>query len=189
MQAYPHGDPGERKAVRPRASRFILIRFDCRSDVAAGGGESLETWRELAIRLFPDHAGIYAEEDETVWQVFFDLQHSVVRAHEANDVDRLEKIYSFAEWCHTQKGIEPEYWTAAYAAFYEHLGEKAITYYALPNWVKPAVFKDILGELEDRLDNKEKYPFDTPGSFKQLLEMYDAVNGTSFAAGQSKIGT
>lgn len=149
----------------------------------------MEPWRELAIRLFPDHATIYAEESETVWQVLFDLKQAVIRAHEADDVDQLKRIYSFAEWCHTQKDISPEYWTAAYAAFYEHLAEETVTYNAIPYWVKPTVFSDILGELEDRLDNKLKYPFDTPGSFQHLLEIYDSVNGTSFATGQSKMGT
>src|SRR5258708_36497657 len=53
----------------------------------------LRPWRELVWKLFPDRASLYAGEDETVWSVLFDLHNEVVHAHEANDVDRLTKVY------------------------------------------------------------------------------------------------
>ena len=146
----------------------------------------MEPWLELATRLFPDQLNFelkfHLEAWETVWQLIFDLKHEVMAAHTANDIELLEKIYGYAEWCYELREAEPDYWQAAFCGFYEHLGDKATTYGAIPYWVKPAIFKEMLGELEDRLDNKAKYPFERPGSFTQLLENYDAVHGTNFAA-------
>ena len=140
----------------------------------------MEPWRELAVQLFPERKGVYEDPNERVWFVLFDLHDSVVAAHEANDIDMLRKIYTFAEWCHSQKESNPEIWEAAYMAFYEHLVEDRATYAAIPEWLPPAVFEDVLPEFEDRLDNKEKYPGDRPGTFEELLQMYDAVRGTDF---------
>jgi hypothetical protein len=141
----------------------------------------MESWRELALKLFPEWKGIYEDPAETVWSVISDLQDQVVEAHESNNIDLLKKIYQFTEWCHSQKEVEPETWMAAYAGFYEHLVEHETTYFAIPQWVNPEVFRDILPEFEDRLDNKVKYPFKRPGSFNELLEYYNEKCGTNFS--------
>lgn len=39
----------------------------------------------------------------------------------------------------------------------------------------------MMDEFEDRLDNKEKYPYDRPGTFSELLDLYDRENGTSYS--------
>jgi hypothetical protein len=140
----------------------------------------MESWRKLAIELFPERKSVYEDPEETVWAVIFDLHDEVGSAHETNDLDSLKKIYKFTEWCHLQKGIEPEIWKAAYAGFYEHLVEHEATYLAIPQWVSREVFRDMLPEFEDRLDNKVKYPFQTPGSFNDLLTYYNEKRGTNF---------
>jgi hypothetical protein len=141
---------------------------------------SMEAWRELAIKLFPEDKGSYEDPDVTVWFVLFDLHDSVAAAHEANEIDQLKKIYGFAEWCHAQKSSDPDIWMAAYMAFYEHLVEDPATYAAIPDWLTPEVFEDVLSEFKDRLDNKEKYPMERPGTFEELLRRYDAARGTNF---------
>ncbi len=140
----------------------------------------MEHWRKLAIELFPDWKGIYEAPEETVWFVLHDLHSQVIDAHTNNNIDLLKRIYKFAEWCHSQKEVDPEIWKAAYAGFYEHLVEHEATYFAIPQWVGPEVFRDVLPEFEDRLDNKVKYPFETPGSFDDLLEYYNKSRGTNF---------
>jgi|SRR5919108_141450 hypothetical protein len=140
----------------------------------------MESWRKLAIELFPERKGVYETPEETVWSVIFDLHDEVVQAHEKNDLNLLQRIYRFTEWCHSQKEVEPEIWTAAYAGFYEHLVEDEATYFAIPQWINPEIFREILPEFEDRLDNKVKYPFKTPGGFNELLEYYNEKRGTNF---------
>jgi hypothetical protein len=140
----------------------------------------MEKWRELAIQFFPDGASIYRDENETVWSVHFDAHDAVVEAHRNNNLELLQSIYAFAEWCHSQKDVEPDLWTAAWAAFYEHLVEHEETYRAIPRWLKPDIFRDMLSEFQDRLDNKLKYPGQTPGTFRELLELYDEANDTKF---------
>ena len=141
----------------------------------------MDAWRDLARELFQNHpTWDVGDPETTVWWLLFDLKSWVVPAHEAGDRDLLHKIYRFAEWCHSQKATDPDVWMAAYMAFYEHLVEDPVTYAAIPEWLTPAVFEDVLPQYEDRLDNREKYPFEQPGSFADLLRMYDSARGTSF---------
>jgi len=140
----------------------------------------MEAWHERALKLFPEHQWAYDFPDATVSQVLFVLHDSVAAAHEANDVDQLKKIYGFAEWCHSQKSSDPDTWMAAYMAFYEHLVEDNATYAAIPDWLTPKVFEDVLPQFQDRLENKEKYPMERPGTFEQLLRRYDSAHGTNF---------
>jgi hypothetical protein len=141
----------------------------------------MEPWRKLAIELFPNCKSIYKNPKENIWSILFDLNDKIVKVHEDKDIILLEKIYRFASWCHAQKESEPEIWTAAYSAFYEHLVEDEATYRAIPEWVSPEIFKDILSEFEDRLDNKSKYPFERPGTFADLLRDYNTRRGTNFS--------
>ena len=142
----------------------------------------MEARHERALRLFPEHKWAYDYPEETVWQVLSVLHESVVSAHEANDVDQLKKIYGFAEWCHSQKSSDPDIWMAAYMKFYEHLVENSATYAAIPDWLTPEVFEDVLPQFQERLEDKEKYPMERPGTFEELLQRCDAAHGTNFWA-------
>ncbi len=128
-------------------------------------------WRELAIQLFPESVGLYQQESETVWDVLFDLLPNVAEAHETRNVDELTRIYKFTEWCHDQKDIDPEIWTAALAAFYEHLIDEEVVLHAIPRWVKPTTFKDLIATFRERLGQEQ---------YQQLLAEYNHVNGTDF---------
>lgn len=140
----------------------------------------MESWRNLAIELFPEFQGLYEDPEETVYFVLFDMRDEIVQAHQKNDVGRLEKIYKFAEWCHSQKEIDPGIWEAAQVAFYEHLVDHEATYKAIPQWVSPEVFQDMLLLFENYLENKAKYPFDRPGTFTELVKTYNTSRGTNF---------
>src|SRR5687768_15658831 len=140
----------------------------------------MQKWRELAVQLFPDMKTIYTQPEETVWGVLRDLQEQVVEAHKRNNTGLLERIYGFAAWCHSQREVDAELWTAAYAVFYEHLVEHEETYRQIKHWLKPEIFRDVLPEFKDRLDNEAKYPGPKPGTFRELLEHYDQANDTHF---------
>jgi hypothetical protein len=142
----------------------------------------MEPWRELAIKLFPDYRVLYEEESETIWSVLFDQLSEVIEAHLNGNINRLEKIYGFAEWCYAQRDIEPELWEAAVPAFYEHLVDHTETYHAIPQWIKPAIFQELLPVFEYRLVSLPKeYGIIQPGSYHELLVQYDQANGTNFA--------
>lgn len=150
--------------------------------VRAAQRTHLESWRVLAIQLFPEYRDLYADDDETIWSVLFDQLGAVVEAHRKGDTHRLERIYGFGEWCYLQKDAAPELWNAAGPAFYEHLVDDQVTYDALPDWITPAIFQDLLPVFEHRLVNLPRdYGLVQPGSYHALLVRYDQANGTHFA--------
>jgi hypothetical protein len=152
--------------------RCLQSRFDQQYDTIKRDDKlSGNEWRELAIQLFPERVDLYKQESETVWFVLFDLLSDVVDAHDTQNVEELTRIYKFAEWCHGQKDIDPETWTAALVAFYEHLIDGEVVLHAIPRWVKPTTFKDLTPTLRERLGQEQ---------YQQLLTEYNHVNGTDF---------
>ena len=145
------------------------------------------SWREVAIKLFPERERIYSQAGETVWSVLFDLRDAVIAAHNNRDEEMLERIYRFAEWCHSQRDTDPELWTAAYSAFYEHLVENRVTYREIPKRLSPEVFADMLPEFKQRLDNRERYLIDDVGTFAELVRRFDKVHGTNFGSGEGSV--
>jgi len=83
---------------------------------------------------------------------------AAVVSHKANSIDRLQKIYDFAEWCFRQKS--KDLWNAAGVSFYEHLGDYPETRQEMWRWVKPDIYNDIRGLLRLRLSNKELQQID-----------------------------
>lgn len=142
----------------------------------------MEKWREYAIRLFPDFRGFYEDDEETIWSVLSDQLREVREAHRNGDIDRLKRIYEFAEWCFLQRDIQPEMWEAAVPAFYEHLVDRTETYDVIPQWIKPEIFRELLPVFEHRLVKLPRdYGLVQPGSYPELLVEYDQVHGTNFA--------
>lgn len=129
----------------------------------------MHKWRSLAIQLFPGMRSMYEQEDESIWDVLFDLLPDAVDAHRAQNTEKLKRIYTFTRWCHQQKDVEPGIWEAACVAFYEHLIDDEITLKAIPYWVKPETFEDLLPVFESRLGQEE---------YRDLLTEYNRVNGT-----------
>jgi len=144
-------------------------------------GIRLESWRELAIELFPEQKGVFTDPRETIWSVLGALYRAAIQAHQNNNINTLKRIYKFAEWCHAQREVEPEISMAACTEFYEPLVEQQATYRAISRWVSPEVFRAVLPEFEDRLDNKMKYPSLCFGTFSELLLEYNTRRGTNFS--------
>jgi hypothetical protein len=130
----------------------------------------MSTWRKKAMELFYDMRYYFQNKDDTIYMVFFALLPRVKQAHQLNDIDELNKIYGYAEWCLSQKS--KNLWKAAGVAFYEHLVDADITYQAIPLWIKPAVFEQIYTLFKARLG--------TP-KYKELVETYNQVNNTMFS--------
>jgi len=131
----------------------------------------MTSWRRLAIELFPERQSIYQQENESIWDVLFDLLPAAIEAHRVHNLAELQRIYKFTEWCHTQKDVNPDIWQAAYTVFYEHLVDDKITLEAIPHWVKPTVFQAMRSEFEQRLEKS---------GFRELVTKYNKVNGTAF---------
>jgi hypothetical protein len=106
----------------------------------------MSTWRRKALELFPDLRNEIQHGEATIYTVFFVLRPRCHRAHLAQDVAELQKIYDYAEWCFRQKA--KDLWNAAGVAFYEHLGDEAATRDEMHLWVKRDIFDDVAGLLE-----------------------------------------
>jgi len=102
---------------------------------------------------------IYFEDPQTsIYIVFSELLSAVVNFHRVNSIERLQKIYDFAEWCFRQKN--KALWNAAGVAFYEHLGDYPETRQEMRRWVKSDIYNEIRGLLELHLSNKELQQID-----------------------------
>ena len=110
----------------------------------------MSKWRQKAIECCPELKKDFEQPDTSIYGVFSELLPATIDAHKENNIDRLQKIYGFAEWCFRQK--EKDLWNAAGVSFYEHLGDDQVTRQANPKWVKRDIYKDIRSLLELRLD-------------------------------------
>ncbi len=125
------------------------------------------------MELFPDRRTLYQQEN-SIWNVLFDLLPMAVEAHRENNIEALKAIYRFTEWCHEQKKTHPEFWEAASAAFYEHLVDDVVTLEAIPDWVSPEVFQDMREQFARQMA-------DQPVSFQELVREYNKARGTNFS--------
>jgi len=92
-------------------------------------------------------------------------------AHQENKTDLLNRIYQFAEWCWKQERGAPDIYNAVAVAFYEHLVDEEASRKAIPYWLKPRIFQDVLPLLKHRINNEE---------YQDLLKHYNVVNHTTF---------
>ena len=109
----------------------------------------MSAWRRKALELFPDLRNEIQQGDTTIYTVFFELLPRCRQAHLAKNTEELKKIYGYAEWCFRHKA--KYLWNAAGVAFYEHLGDQPETRDEMHLWVKPDIFEDILGLLQQRM--------------------------------------
>lgn len=78
----------------------------------------------------------------------------VREAHQRNDINMLQSIYGFAEWCFEQKAND--LWNAAGVAFYEHLFDSHRTLWGeFVKWLSPPVVDGCWGLWEWRLSSEE----------------------------------
>ena len=108
----------------------------------------MSAWRKKAIDCLPHLKKQFEHPGTSIYTVFFEILPVVVLAHQLNNHQQLTDIYSFAEWCISNK--DEDISNAAAVAFYEHLGDYPETLSAMPLWVKPDIYKQIRGLLERR---------------------------------------
>lgn len=114
----------------------------------------MANWRRKVIALFPDLRRDVQRRDFTVYMVFFELLPAVRRAHQEDDVDKLRRIYAFAEWCFRQKA--KDLWNAAGVAFYEHVFDDSRSLWPeVVKWLSPQVVTGCWGLWEWRLSAEE----------------------------------
>jgi hypothetical protein len=134
----------------------------------------MEAWREKGIELFPEYRNLLTDPEEHPWWFLGDLLRYAVEAEHNDDVRRLEKIFSFTEWCFQQRNTNPELWEGAFLSFYEHLVDKEVTCATIPYWVKPEIFSEMRFEYKKRLSRKGKL------LYHDLIIRYNDFHGTDF---------
>ncbi|MBL7700691.1 MAG: hypothetical protein JNM14_00455 [Ferruginibacter sp.] len=107
----------------------------------------------MAIECAPELRSEFQADDLTPYDVFMELLPILRKAHIDKDNERLEKIYSYAAWCHQQK--DKKLWNAAGVSFYEHLADTDETFTQLTNWIKKEIYFDIRNLLYQRTDEEK----------------------------------
>ena len=131
----------------------------------------MSAWRKIAIECLPEQKQYFEDPNTSIYTVFNEILLATRQAHKSNDIAQLKKFYDFAEWCLNQK--DKDLWNAAGVSFYEHLGQQPESLKAMPDWVKPEIYKSVKGLLElfiskedmERLDNSYRNRF--PKEFKE----------------------
>jgi len=108
----------------------------------------MSVWRRKAIEIAPELRKDFEDPDLSPYTVFSELLYLLKQAYTSNDVERIQKIYDYAEWCSKQK--EQKLWNAAGVSFYEHLADDELVFSQFTKWIK----KDIYFEHRDLLDLK-----------------------------------
>ncbi|OKP99785.1 hypothetical protein [Paenibacillus sp. P46E] len=133
----------------------------------------MSTWRRKALELFYDARFYFAQKDDTIYSLLIELRIKVVKAHEMNNIEELDKIYAYAEWCFKQEKRSFYLFNAIAVGFYEHLVEKEITRNAIPYWIKPDIFEAVQPLFEWMLEKKAD-------QYSELVMEYNKINNTQF---------
>ena len=115
-------------------------------------------WLQKAIEIAPELRSEFQDPDLSLYLVFGQFLSLLRQAHSDNDINKVQKIYDFAEWCFRQK--VKKLWNAAGVSFYEHLGDSDILFSEFPKWVKKSIYLDIRDLLSLRLDDKKMQQLD-----------------------------
>jgi hypothetical protein len=79
----------------------------------------MATWRRKALEYVPEMRRDINDPDVSIYLFFAMLTGEAWKAHDANDLEMLPRIYGFAEWCLNQPA--QELWNRAGVSFYESL--------------------------------------------------------------------
>jgi hypothetical protein len=118
----------------------------------------MSAWRQKAIQIAPELKHEFQAADLSTYTMFSELLALLRQAHKDNNVDRIEHIYNFAEWCFQQK--DEKLWNAAGVSFYEHLGDNELVFSQFTKWLKKNIYLDIRGLLELRLSDEQMKQLD-----------------------------
>jgi hypothetical protein len=134
----------------------------------------MSAWRRITLEMFPERRR-YIQDNNwifSIYSMFFDLLPLAREAHQRSDIDLLLRVYQYAEWCWWQKQRSRDVYNAVAVAFYEHLVDEPETRQAIPEWLKPEIFEDMLAVFRPRLAVEE---------YNQLLVNFDEAHQTRFA--------
>ena len=107
----------------------------------------MANWRRKFLTFFPDLRHEAERPDFTIYTAFFRLLPHVRTAHQDREVETLQRIYGFAEWCFEQKA--KDLWNAAGVAFYEHLFDSHRSLWPeFVQWLSPRVIEGCWGLWE-----------------------------------------
>jgi hypothetical protein len=113
----------------------------------------MSTWRKKAIEISPELRKDFEDPDFEIYSVFSELLTILENSFKAKDLEKIENIFSYAEWCFRQK--EQKLWNAAGVSFYEHLGDSSETFSNFTTWVKKDIYLDIRGLLQLRIKEEK----------------------------------
>lgn len=133
----------------------------------------MSTWRRKALELFYDIRFTFLYRDASIYSLIFELRRKVVQSHKDNDIEYLDKIYNYAEWCFNQEKRSYYIWNAICVGFYEHLVEDEIVRHAIPYRIRPYIFEQVQPLLKWRLEKNEEV-------YKELMQQYNKTNNTNF---------
>ena len=135
----------------------------------------MSVWRRKAIEAFPSLRRFLNDPDTTIYGLYFELLPMVRDAHKANDVETLERIYNFAEWCLRQR--EDHLGNAVCVAFYEHLFDDVRDWKAKIERLSPLAIQNCITLWKNRLSVDE---------FKRLQQLINPTSLSTMAAKQGK---
>ena len=126
----------------------------------------MSAWRKKAIECAPELKKEFEDPELTVYSVFMELLLLTREAHKVNNIDKLKKIYDFAEWCHKQNN--KNIWNAVGVSFYEHLADSEETFNEFTYWIKKDIYIDIRNLLYQRIDDVKIKTLDEYYNFKNI---------------------
>ena len=113
----------------------------------------MSTWRQKAIECAPELKKEFQASDLTPYTVFMELLPLTRQAHIDKNYEKLEKIYSYAEWCNKQK--DEKLWNSVGVCFYEHLVDEEVTFNQFTNWIKKEIYIEIRDLLNHRATDEQ----------------------------------
>jgi hypothetical protein len=129
-------------------------------------------WRQRAIALLPEIKELRKPSlSGTIYEAFFWIKDAAFEAHAANDIDKLRRIYTFADYCATQRR-SASVTNAVWTVFYEHLMDNELAFKAIPVWIKP----DFVPQLIDLF----KWRRIDPEKVNGLIRQYNEIHKTRY---------
>jgi hypothetical protein len=120
----------------------------------------MSTWRKKAIEIAPELRKKFEDPDLELFSVFSELLTILENSFKNKDIEKVEQIFNYAEWCFRQK--EEKLWNAVGVSFYEHLGDQTETFSNFTNWVKLDIYLEIRALLQvsikkEKLETLDKF--------------------------------
>jgi hypothetical protein len=125
----------------------------------------MSTWRKKAIEIAPELRKDFEDPDFEIYSVFSELLTILENSFKNKDIEKIEKIFNYAEWCFRQK--QQKLWNAAGVSFYEHLGDNSETFSNFTTWGKKDIYLDIRGLLQLRIKEEKLKTLDKFYNWKE----------------------